>query len=140
MMPEAEDARKGAELPIKNETGVAHEILTTSDHPIAPDQFDPKWETSKWEIYFYYAFYVGNCGLGNFNFGPSAAQNLLYQAAGDSGFIYFLGSVRTINSVILLANGISFAIQAVLLLGIGAYAGAAVENRDSASYLMLEKR
>ena len=27
------------------------------DPPIAPDQFDPKWETSKWEIWAYYSYY-----------------------------------------------------------------------------------
>jgi MFS-type transporter involved in bile tolerance (Atg22 family) len=34
----------------------------------------------------------------------------------------FAGRLRDVNSIVLLANGISFAIQAVLFLGIGAYA------------------
>lgn len=62
-----------------------------SDHPIAPDQFDPKWETDKWEIWSYYAYYIGNNGLTLFNFAPTAFQNLLYQAAGDSTSLRFAG-------------------------------------------------
>lgn len=57
-----------------------------------------------------------------FNFAPTAFQNLLYQAAGDSGILHFAGRDRTINSVVLLANGISFAIQIVLFLLIGSFA------------------
>lgn len=36
--------------------------------------------------------------------------------------MHFLGSDRTINSIVLLSNGISFAIQVVLFLILGAYA------------------
>lgn len=57
-----------------------------------------------------------------FNFAPTAFQNLLYEAAGDSEILYFAGRNRTINSIVLLANGISFAIQIVIFLVIGAYA------------------
>ena len=96
---------------------------SSSEQPIAPDQFDPKYETSKWEIWAYYSYYIGNNGLTLFNFAPTAFQNLLSQAAGDSGVIEFAGSERTINSVVLLCNGISFAIQIVLFLVIGSYAG-----------------
>ncbi|MCJ1359854.1 MAG: hypothetical protein MMC33_009857 [Icmadophila ericetorum] len=113
MMPAAEDPTKGAEG------------LTTSsedDQPVAPDQFDPKYETERWEIWAYYAYYIGNNGLTLFNFAPTAFQNLLYQAAGDSGTLVFAGRLRTINSIVLLANGISFAIQVVLFLIIGSYA------------------
>ena len=114
-MPAAEDPTKG---------GI--EGLTASsedDQPVAPDQFDPRYETSRWEIWAYYAYYIGNNGLTLFNFAPTAFQNLLYQAAGDSGTLVFAGRVRTINSIVLLANGISFAIQVVLFLIIGSYAG-----------------
>jgi hypothetical protein len=39
----AEDPRKGGvDLPIE-------------DTPVAPDQFDPKYETTKWEIWAYYS-------------------------------------------------------------------------------------
>ena len=66
-------------------------------------------------------------GLTLFNFAPTAAQNLLYQRAVVEGgpnnqYLPFAGSSRTINSIILLSNGISFAIQSVLFLIIGAYA------------------
>ncbi|KAG9886748.1 hypothetical protein KCU94_g17024, partial [Aureobasidium melanogenum] len=54
--------------------------------------------------------------------GPTAFQNLLYQKAGDSEILHFMGSDRTINSIVLLSNGISFAIQVVLFLILGAYA------------------
>lgn len=46
----------------------------------------------------------------------------MYQAAGDSSFLYFAGRSRTINSIVLLANGISFAIQIVVFLCLGAFA------------------
>lgn len=91
-------------------------------HPIAPDQFDPRFETSKWEIWAYYAYYVGNNGLTLFNFAPTSFQDLLYQAAGKSGFLHFLGRDRDINSIVLLSNGISFAIQVGLFLILGSFA------------------
>lgn len=96
---------------------------TEEQHPVAPDQFDPKYETTRWEIWAYYAYYVGNNGLTLFNFAPTAFQNLLSQAAGDGGVVRFAGRDRTINSIVLLANGISFAIQVVLFLVVGSYAG-----------------
>jgi MFS-type transporter involved in bile tolerance (Atg22 family) len=99
-------------------------VTNTPDdvRPVAPDQFDPRYETSKAEIWSYYTYYIGNNGLTLFNFGPTIFQDLLYEAAGDSGRLQFLGSNRTINSVVLLANGISFAIQVVLFLIIGSFA------------------
>lgn len=93
-----------------------------TERRVAPDQFDPKYEASKWEIWAYYSYYIGNNGLSLFNFGPTSAQNFLYEAAGDSGILHFLGRDRTINSIILLANGISFAIQVVLFLLLGSLA------------------
>ncbi|KAF2419907.1 UMF1 family MFS transporter [Tothia fuscella] len=96
--------------------------LADEDHPIAPDQFDPRYETTKWEIWSYYCYYIGNNGLTLFNFGPTLFQDLLYEAAGDGGTLSFLGSTRTINSIVLLANGISFAIQVILFLIIGSFA------------------
>ena len=72
-------------------------------------------------------FLAGNNGLTLFNFAPTAAQNLLYQEAeriGGKGneILPFAGSNRTINSIILLCNGISFAIQIVVFLILGSYA------------------
>ena len=114
MMPVAEDPDKN-NLDEKN--------LPVDDQPVAPDQFDPKWETSKAEIYAYYLYYIGDSGLSLFNFAPTAFQNLLSEAAGDAGVITFAGSSKTINSVVLACNGISFAIQIVIFLIIGSYAG-----------------
>ena len=109
--PSAEDPVKG---------GLAG---SAEERPVAPDQFDPEYETTRWEIWAYYAYYVGNNGLTLFNFAPTAFQNLLSQAAGDAGVLRFAGKDRTINSIVLLANGISFAIQVVLFLVVGSYAG-----------------
>ncbi|GAB7356451.1 hypothetical protein MBLNU459_g7219t1 [Dothideomycetes sp. NU459] len=111
----AEDPQKGAYLETKQ--GQVEE-----DRPVAPDQFDERFETTRWEIWSYYSYYIGNNGLSLFNFGPTAFQNLLYEQAGDGEFLYFAGRNRTINSIVLLCNGISFAIQIVLFLIIGSYA------------------
>ena len=110
----AEDPQKRGSEPIE---------ASEDERPSAPDQFDPAFETTRWEIWAYYAYYIGNNGLTLFNFAPTAFQNLLSQAAGDSGILHFAGKDRTINSIVLLANGISFAIQIVIFLVIGSYAG-----------------
>ncbi len=107
---------------LEKETYTASPV-ESDEHLVAPDQFDPKYETSRWEIWAYYSYYIGNNGLTLFNFAPTAFQNLLSQAADSDGFIHFAGSNRTINSVVLLCNGISFAIQIILFLSIGSYAG-----------------
>jgi MFS-type transporter involved in bile tolerance (Atg22 family) len=79
--------------------------------------------TTRTEIWSYYAYYIGANGLSLFNFGPTAFQNLLSQAAPeDTGLLEYAGRARDVNSIVLLSNGISFAIQAVLFLCIGAYA------------------
>ncbi|KAG9977911.1 hypothetical protein KCU78_g22211, partial [Aureobasidium melanogenum] len=96
--------------------------LEEAECPVAPDQLDERYATSRWEIWSWYLYYVGANGLSLFNFGPTAFQNLLYQQAGDSEILHFMGSDRTINSIVLLSNGISFAIQVVLFLILGAYA------------------
>ena len=116
---------KGAEA--YDSVGKNHEITdpigSADDEPaVAPDQFDPKFEADRREVWSYYSYYVGNNGLSLFNFGPTGFQNLLYEAGGDSGMLSFLGRDRTINSIVLLANGISFAIQVVLFLAIGSFA------------------
>ena len=114
VMPLAEDSQKG---------GIEKETSSADERPVAPDQFDPKYETSRWEIWAYYMYYIGNNGLTLFNFAPTAFQNLLSEAAGDAGTLQFAGVDRTINSIVLVSNGISFAIQIVLFLIIGSYAG-----------------
>lgn len=92
------------------------------EQPVAPDQFLEGYETSKWELWSYYAYYVGNTGLGLFQFAPTAFQNLLSQVAGDAGVLPFAGRLRTINSIVLLSNGISFSIQVPLFLILGSLA------------------
>ncbi|ORY63318.1 autophagy-related protein 22-like protein [Pseudomassariella vexata] len=80
-------------------------------------------ETTRNEIWAWYAYYIGANGLALFNFGPTAFQNLLSQAApADTGLLDFAGGSHNVNSIVLLSNGISFAIQAALFLAIGAYA------------------
>lgn len=115
IIPSAEDPQKG---------GVVGSSQDSSDElPVAPDQFEPQYETSRWDIWAYYSYYIGNNGLTLFNFAPTAFQNLLSQAAGEAGTLRFAGVNRTVNSIVLVANGISFAIQIVLFLVIGSYAG-----------------
>lgn len=98
-------------------------VLTEDGQIVAPDQHDPKYETTRLEIWAYYAYYAGNNGLSLFNFAPTAYQNLLDEAAGEGGKLKFAGKIRAINSIVLLSNGISFAIQIVVFLVIGSYAG-----------------
>ena len=112
--PAAEDLRKGS---------IEDEDIGVEQRPVAPDQFDARYETTRWEINAYYMYYIGNNGLTLFNFAPTAFQNLLSEAAGDTGMVRFAGADRTINSTVLVCNGISFAIQIVIFLVIGSYAG-----------------
>ena len=102
--------------------------VISNEQPVAPDQFDPQYETTRWEIWACYSCYIGNNGLTLFNFAPTAFQNLLSQAADENGDILFAGAVRTINSVVLLCNGINFAIQVLIFLIIGSYAGESHSN------------
>lgn len=97
-------------------------LADKSEQPVAPDQFDDNYRTTRNEIWAYYAYYIGNNGLSLFNFAPTAFQNLLYQAAPYDGIMVFAGSPRSINSIVLLCNGISFAIQVVVFLTIGSFA------------------
>ncbi|KAH9003152.1 MFS general substrate transporter [Lactarius hatsudake] len=78
--------------------------------------------TSRRELWCFYLYYVGNNGLSGFNFGPSQFQNLLYLAGYDPSHPPFSAPCASVNSIVLLTNGISFAIQAVLLLTIGGWA------------------
>lgn len=111
----AEDPSKGMVENTKD-AGILEET-----HAIAPDQFDQLYETSKYEIWSWYSYYIGNNGLTLFNFAPTASQNLVSQQAAKIGgpsntTLRFAGSERTINSIILLCNGISFAIQIVIFV------------------------
>jgi hypothetical protein len=75
---QAEDAMN-SNLPLRR--GSIQDVETTynvpsdaidSDHPVAPDQFNPAFESTRKEIWSYYCYYIGNNGLTLFNFGPSA--------------------------------------------------------------------
>ncbi|VDB85671.1 unnamed protein product [Peniophora sp. CBMAI 1063] len=94
-----------------------------------------QWVTSRKELWCFYLYYIGNNGLSGFNFGPSQFQNLLYLAGYDPAFpaftqacedgdcvLPYLGRIRDVNSIVLVTNGIAFALQAVILLIIGAWA------------------
>lgn len=97
--------------------------LADRSEPVAPDQFDPTYATTRRERYAYYAYYIGANGLSLFNFAPTQFQNLLAQAADPAtGLLPFAGAARSVNAVVLLCNGFSFAIQVVLFLVLGSYA------------------
>ncbi|OXG18093.1 hypothetical protein C367_04908 [Cryptococcus neoformans Ze90-1] len=91
--------------------------------------------TTKKEVWSWYIYYVGNSGLGPFNFAISAWQNLLYLAGWDPAYpkgtvpcgdgacnLIAFGSERSVNSIVLITNGLSFAFQAVLFLIMGSFA------------------
>ncbi|KAL4781280.1 autophagy-related protein 22-like protein [Aspergillus varians] len=89
---------------------------------VALSQPEEKDLATKWEIWAYYSYYIGNNGLSLFNFAPTAFQNLLDQATGDAGGLSFIGKSRSVESIVLLCNGISFAIQVLVFLVIGSFA------------------
>lgn len=112
--------------PLDRPPVVTQEISELEDRlderPVAPDQFIEGFETSRWEIWSYYAYIAGNNGMGPFQFAASAFQNLLAQAAGTGGVLPFAGRLRTVNSIVLLSNGLSFSIQVPLFLILGSFA------------------
>ncbi|KAL4783654.1 autophagy-related protein 22-like protein [Aspergillus varians] len=117
--------RDGDSKPLEDPVVVQQTVLDAKaqdDQPIAPDQFDESYRTTRWEIWAYYAYYIGNNGLSLFNFAPTAFQNLLAQAADTDGHLMFFGKLRTVESIVLLSNGVSFAIQVVVFLIIGSFA------------------
>ena len=52
----AEDPNRGAVVYSKEE---GNHIQEEEDRPIAPDQADPKFETSRSEKWAYYSYYIG---------------------------------------------------------------------------------
>lgn len=111
--PEPAPAPAHARILSQSQPRLVTPALAEGDSPTA----------TKWEIWSWYGYYVGSNGLALFNFGPTAFQNLLSQAAPeDTGLLLFAGRRRNVTSIVLLANGMSFALQAVLFLFIGAYA------------------
>ena len=69
-------------------------LLDEEQISLAPDQFDPKYATSRLEIWSWYVYYIGNSGLTLFNYAPTAFQNLVSQAAGPSGMLHFAGRLE----------------------------------------------
>lgn len=106
-------------------------LLTTSQDSAASES---RFITGRWELWSYMIYSIGNSGLGPFNFAPSQFQNLLSQQATNVGAgqcgndgqpdcrLMFMGKDRTVESIVLLSNGVSFAIQAVLFIAIGSFA------------------
>lgn len=45
---------------------------------------DAKYTTSRKELWSFYAYYIGNSGLGPFNYAPNQLQNILSLAATDA--------------------------------------------------------
>lgn len=84
----------------------------------------PRPTTSPRELRAWYLYYVGANGLALFNLAPALLQAILTQAASSTASqrLNLNGRPHDVDSIILLANGASFAAQAVLLLVIGAYA------------------
>lgn len=94
-----------------------------TDEDVVEAEADDVPMTTPGELKAYYLYYVGANGLALFNFGPTALQSLLDRAtAASGGALDFAGRRRDVNSIVLLANGVSFALQACLMLAIGAYA------------------
>ena len=77
------------------------EILTDNDQLdlsrelsidlLAHYNLDKKYTTSLSEIWSYYLYLVANSGASLFYFAPTAFQNLLAQAAGETGVLPFAG-------------------------------------------------
>ncbi|KAG8706466.1 hypothetical protein FRC09_002395 [Ceratobasidium sp. 395] len=123
---------------LKPTSGPHHDASRDFKHveDIFDIETDPKWQTTKKELWSYYLYYVGNNGLAGFNYGPSQFQNLLYLAGYDQAqppysapcegdavcVLPFMGKIRDVSSIVLITNGIAFAIQAVLFLIVGAWA------------------
>jgi hypothetical protein len=52
----AEDTIKG-DVAVRNKSG---DLIVEDGKPVAPDQFEPKYETGKYELWAYYSYYIGN--------------------------------------------------------------------------------
>jgi len=117
-------------------TGKSSASKTSIHVNISEPTLGKDYTTTRWELWTFYIYYIGNNGLSGFNFGPSQFQNLLFLAgydpsqppfaapcgSGTDCVLPYLGRVRDVNSIVLLTNGISFALQAVVLLMFGAWA------------------
>ncbi|TXT09663.1 uncharacterized protein COLE_03597 [Cutaneotrichosporon oleaginosum] len=90
--------------------------------------------TTRGELYSWYIYYVGNCGLGPFNFAVTAWHNLLHRAGWDPTlghasrcsdgpcYLHAFGAERSTHSTMLITNAISFGMQAAVYLVLGSMA------------------
>lgn len=91
--------------------------------------------TSKWELIAYALYYFANNSSGPYQYTPTAFQNLLNQGGWDADktgrqrcsdsttrCVVKFGGVRTIDTVVLISQGIGFALQTVVFLCLGALA------------------
>ncbi|KAI1621880.1 MFS general substrate transporter [Exophiala viscosa] len=134
-----DDVRYVSDIPFPKEkegkaTAAGRALIEEAD--IVPLTSLERKTTTKWELLCYYLYYFGNTGIGPWNYAPSQLQNVLYQAGFDPDqspvgkvacgtgrcFLGFAGAPKPITSIVLDISGISFAIQVVVSLAIGAYA------------------
>ncbi|KAI5475885.1 Autophagy-related protein [Pseudohyphozyma bogoriensis] len=110
--------KKGASL---SDVVVAEDFVHQAD--AVPFEADVERKTTtKYELWTYYLAFVGYSGLGPYNYGSSQYQNVLYLAAGDSGLLQWGGKLTPVASVVLDISGISFAVQAFVLIFLGSFA------------------
>ncbi|ORX35478.1 autophagy-related protein 22-like protein [Kockovaella imperatae] len=92
--------------------------------------------TSRWEEWAYYLYYNGDSGVGPGSYAQTLSQNYLTQATHDKitgakpctnpnadlCVLQFAGQERSVASVALIANGITFAVMTFLFTTIGSIA------------------
>ncbi|KAH8892866.1 hypothetical protein GQ53DRAFT_718477 [Thozetella sp. PMI_491] len=90
------------------------------------DQESPEGpSTTRWEEWAYYLYYNGDSGVGPNAYSATLFQNYLTQAgftADDGTIMLDFGGVKPVSSVILIINGISFAIMTLFFTTIGSCA------------------
>lgn len=126
------------ELPIlvKKEDGKEVKRAVINEQPI----------TTKWELFGYALYYFANNSSGPYAYTPTAFQNILNQGGWDADkgksfgcgndttrCVIEFGSVRSIDSVVLISQGIGFALQTVIFLFLGSFA----DYGNCGSYILL---
>lgn len=119
----SEDAQNAFTVTKKN--GEALQRATRETQPV----------TGRWELVAYALYYFANNSSGPYAYTPTAFQNLLNQGGWDANLpgkqkcsdsttkcVIEFGSVRNVNSVVLLSQGIGFALQTVVFIFLGAFA------------------
>ncbi|KAF4620232.1 hypothetical protein G7Y89_g14588 [Cudoniella acicularis] len=115
------------------ESSQPHEI-SDLDHYVAKGA-----PATKREVYSYYSYYAGNNGIGSFQYSNLLFQNLIYQAGFNPNVlplgsstcdvdptapcqVFWAGGTKDYTSVILIGNGLTFLVQALLFIGVGSLA------------------